>query len=346
MTESRNDPSGQTAPRAISVIDPLAVAMNRLPGILFKPFRASRWFGLGFLLFMTTNVMTGVGVLLAQGGNLVPVLKDVFTEQRLKEATAWYEANLLTFWVILVVGLLVVGGLLTLLSWLRSRGIMMFLHGAATGEGSVPAAWAASRVPGNSLFLWRIVISTAVLLGLLVAVLVLWVGTLVGGVAPGTPNGPPLGVPVWALVVSGALGVLVLITGSIVNVVFDLAIVPMMYIRGERARPAWRRFRRELLPGRFWLFVGYIFFHFGLQIAANTASQFIMICTCCLALVPYLGSVLLLPALLPLALYRLAFYQQFGTEWATLPVEPPPATGTAGDAPPTDPLGGGPVDEA
>jgi hypothetical protein len=45
--------------------------------------------------------------------------------------------------------------------------------------------------------------------------------------------------------------------------------------------------------------------------------------SCCLALVPYLGSVILLPLTVFQRLYPLAFLEQLGPDWQLLPPELP-----------------------
>jgi len=46
--------------------DPLARALDLMVSILFKPFRFGRWFGLGFLFFLSVNLFTPVAVIAAQ----------------------------------------------------------------------------------------------------------------------------------------------------------------------------------------------------------------------------------------------------------------------------------------
>jgi hypothetical protein len=324
--------------KPFSIIDPVGVSINQLVHVLFrKPVPLRAWFGLGFMLFMTTNVLTIVMVVFIQiVVNTIPISSQWFDGEQPDKVMTWYQANLVFFWTTLLVGLLVVGIILTLLSWLRSRGIIMFLHGVATGSGNIPEAWAVSKVPGNAVFLWRILISTLVLLGFLVACLVLWAGVLTS--ASGTLEGELPDIPVWSIVISIVIAALSLIVGSLVNVVFDRVVVPAMYIRSCGARSAFRAVRTELMPGRIWLFIGFVLFQWGLQFASGTALQFIVMLSCCLALVPYLGSVLALPAILPLIAYQLAFYQQFGGKWMSLPVKQPPLASPSGDAPPTMPI--------
>jgi hypothetical protein len=103
-------------------------------------------------------------------------------------------------------------------------------------------------------------------------------------------------------------------------------------------RETWQDLRTELMPGRFWLFVGFALFQIPLQMGTNFAVQVIVLLTCMLAVLPYLGSVLLLPAVFPLVAYRLGFYQQFGAGWQSLPIKAAPPDIVTGEAPPTTPI--------
>ncbi len=328
----------QSEVQPLSLVDPVGVSITQLIRVLFrKPVCLRTWFGLGFMLFLTTNLLGIVVVVLFQiPGLILPALKPWYDDGGVDKVMGWYQDNLVFFWTILLISLLVVGSILTVLSWLRSRGIIMFLHGVATGNGNIPQAWAASRVPGNALFLWRILISTLVLLGFLVACVVLWLGVFSN--ASTTPEGQLPDIPVWSIVLSTVIAILSLVIGAIVNVIFDLVVVPAMYVRACGARAACNAIRNELLPGRFWLFVGFILFQWALQFVSGTALQFIVLASCGLGLVPYIGSVLTLPAIFPLVAYQLGFYQQFGGKWLTLPVEAPPLQRWAGDVPPTMPI--------
>lgn len=339
MSDTHNPHSAsQSQGKPFSVIDPVGVSISQLTRVLFKkPFCLRTWFGLGFMLFLTTNVMNFVPIVLFQiPGLILPGIKPWYDNGGMDEVMSWYQANLVFFWTVLLSTLLFFGVILTVLSWLRSRAIIMFLHGVATGNGNIPQAWAASRVPGNAVFLWRILISTLVLLGFLVACLVLWLGVFSN--ISTTPEGQLPDIPVWSIVLSIVIAVLSLVIGALVNVIFDLVVVPAMYVRNCGARAAFKAIRTELLPGHFWLFVGFVVFQWGLQFASGAALQFIFLFSCGLALVPYLGSVLALPAILPLVAYQLGYYQQFGSKWVTLPVDAPPLGAYFSDSPPTTPI--------
>lgn len=316
----------------VSVTDPLTRALDLMVSILFKPFRFGRWFGLGFLFFLSVNLFTPAAVIAAQF--IVPVIEGFIRNDWGPRMLDWYLGNTVKVWSIGIGALLTLGLLLTLLSWVRSRAIIMFMHGVAASTGNVPEAWAESRVAGNSLFLWRILISTLVLLGILVASLILWLGMLVA--APGSGVGGS-DLPVWAIITASVVAILSLVIGGFINAIVDVVVVPAMYVRRASMGATWRALRAELFPGQFWNFVAFVLFQYVLNIGTQAAIQFILFVTCFIATIPYLGSTLLLPAVIPLVAYRLAFYQQWGGEWISLPVEAPPLDTPVGTVPPTTP---------
>jgi len=315
-----------------SVTDPLTVALERMVRILFKPFRLKTWLGIGFLFFVSINLFQPFFVVASQF--IGPAIDGGVRNDWGPLALDWYQANVLKAWLIGLGVLLVIGAVLTVLSWIRSRGIIMLMHGAASGSGNVPEAWAESRVAGNSLFLWRILISTVTLLGIFVASLVLWLGMLVA--TPGSGVGGS-DLPLWAIITAAAVALLSLLVGLFINTVVDMMVVPAMYIRRAPMKETWAALRAEVFPGQFWNFVGFVLFQYVINIGTQAAVQFLVFLTCCLATIPYLGSTLLLPAVLPIVIYRLAFYQQWGGDWITLPVAPPPPETPSGSAPPTTP---------
>lgn len=334
--------SGSTSDsQRISVVDPVGDALRQMVRVLFKPFRAGSWFGIGFMAFMTTNVL---GILFAIGFQIVanawPLVPEYFDEERTDRILNWYQGNLLFFWAVTIAVLLLLATILVVLSWIRSRGIMMLLHGSATGRGSIPQAWRESRVPGNSLFRWRILMLMLGLVGIVLGGMVLWAASSTSMPADPSAIGPRAGglpkVATSGIILASLIWVCALLVSSLVNGLIDAVLVPAMYVRGCSLVQAFRSIRTELLPGQFWTFVGFIFFQLALAFIVGFAVQIIALATCCLGTMPYIGSVLQLPVVIAYVAYQLAFYQQFGEGWCTLPVTrvagPPP-----GPVPPTSP---------
>src|SRR5207247_5734224 len=117
--------------------------------------------------------------------------------------------------------------------------------------------------------------------------------------------------------------------------------IPVMYRRRCRALDAFFDVSRLILarPGPIIL---YVLFGIVLVLAFLISSTIISCLTCCIAALPYISSVVLLPAFVWLLSFKLLFLRQFGPEydvWAALdasalsaapaepPVQPPPLSG-------------------
>jgi hypothetical protein len=108
--------------------------------------------------------------------------------------------------------------------------------------------------------------------------------------------------------------------------------IPVMYRRRCLAREAFFDVSKLVLaqPGPFIL---YVLFWIVLVLALIATSTIISCLTCCIAGLPYVSSVVLLPAFVWLLAFKLLFLRQFGPEydvWATadfplptLPAVPP-----------------------
>src|SRR4029453_9204503 len=110
--------------------------------------------------------------------------------------------------------------------------------------------------------------------------------------------------------------------------------VPVMYRQRCRAMDAFGQMLRLIAahPGPVLL---YMLFFLVLVIAAGVMSCAVTCATCCIAAIPYVGTVILLPISVTLGAFSLLFLRQFGSEydvWAGLPppeflpvLVPPPA---------------------
>jgi len=74
-------------------------------------------------------------------------------------------------------------------------------------------------------------------------------------------------------------------------------------------------FRDEFLAGRVGAFVLYVLFKIVIGICVGMATLLITCATCCIAALPYIGTVILLPIFVFDRAYPLYFIGQFGHEW-------------------------------
>ena len=121
-----------------------------------------------------------------------------------------------------------------------------------------------------------------------------------------------------------ATAVLLLVVAWI-SLLMDSFVVPLMYRYDEGARAAWARFW-PLPSGQLGSFLAYTVFFIVLAIATGIGLGIAAIGTCCIGLVlmiiPYVGSVVLLPVTITARALGPEFLAQFGPEWAAFPAEP------------------------
>ncbi len=314
-------------PRSISVLDPLTPAMERTKFILFQPFDLGKWFLIGFSAWLAYLGQAGGGGfhvnVATPGGGGAQSFQDM-----LNRAEQWFRDN--TDWLIpVIIGGVIASFLLGLLIlWVSSRGRFMFLNCVARNTGEIAAPWKEYAMEGNSLFLFRIclsVLGSLVLLPLIGVILyqVFWM------------------VKDQAIVRERVITVIVCIAASaLFGIVFGIVgklthdfVVPIMYRRRIKTLAGWAELR-GLLSGAKGATILYLLFGLLLATAVAVIVTLALCFTLCLAALPYLGTVILLPVYVFLRAYSLCFLEQFGEDYrlivpesAPLPSSmPPPPT--------------------
>ena len=295
----------------LSVIQPVSTAIRRTSRILFEPFVLSKWLRLGFCSFL----MGGFSVSGWGGGSPGPDFGTGRSDVQADAVFSWLQANLplaLTVTSFVLVLLVALGLLLT---WLSSRGRFMLLDGVVRNRGAITAPWQDYRREANSLFRFRFVLG---LVSLLFVVLILAAGLVVL-----LPEGLGRALPIrlGVLTVCALALVAWCLATVLISVLLNDFVVPVMYRERLPVLPAWRRVFEGLLrphPGSVAL---YVLARFLLQLLISTLALMTVLLTCCLAALPYLGSVILLPLALFEITYPLAFLAQLGPEWELLPPE-------------------------
>jgi hypothetical protein len=227
-------------------------------------------------------------------------------------------------WIIPVAVLLVllVVALWLLVLWLSSRGKFMFLHCVALDKAEVAEPWSKFAFAANSLFRFRIglgLIGMVLTLPLLVFIVLAILRMVLHGEAD------VAGV-MTAVVLALAL-MLVAVVLAIIRKFNEDFVVPIMFMRGGSCLAAWREFYALLAanPGHFGL---YILFQIVLAIAIGVIVLLAILVTCCCAgclmLLPFVGTVLLLPVLVFKRSYSLYYFAQLGYDvFPVLPPAPP-----------------------
>ena len=303
-------------PQHVSVIAPIARAIERVKIVLFQPFDAGKWFVIGFCAWLAQ---------LVQGGSRAGFNFNTGTARRSAAANVqhWFEQardyamhNL--WWIVPVAAAVVLLGLVVwvLLTWLSSRGQFMFLHCVALNLAAVREPWDKFAREGNSLFVFRLLLglATAVLTLPLVAGIALLVARMVGHGAANASG----------ILAAAGLAMLAMLGWLTRWVIAKLTIdflVPIQFARGGTCRAAWHVLIK-LLSRDVGAFILYFLFQIVLAIAVFALLFAIVLATCCVAgclfALPYLGTVLLLPVLIFWRSYSVCYLAQFGPEYEVL----------------------------
>ena len=322
-----------STPAQVSVIAPIQPAIERAKRLLFQPFDLARWFTIGFCAWLA-----GFG-----GQAHFPWINRQFPFPRgvqTPSTPSWQGAseswervrddvmrNL--GWVLpLAIALACLVAVLgVLVVWLTSRGEFMFLHCVALGRAEVAVPWREHARKAHSLFLFRLalgLIATVIML-LLLATIGVFVFRII------TQGAPPLA-GLLPLIAAG-LGLLVVGLGfAVVGKLTRDFVVPIMFLRGGTTREAWSDLL-ALFAGSFHLLILYLLFQIVLAFAIGVAVLIAVIATCCIAgcllILPYLGTVLLLPVLVFQRAYSLYYLAQLGPQYDLFQTAAPPPVSPA-----------------
>ncbi len=302
-------------PLTVSVIDPIGPTLEKVKMILFKPFDLRKWFVIGFCAWLAF-LGSGGGPGGPGGGGDGVKIKDSSSETRevidqtkefVLENLAWIIPVALIVVVLIIVLWLVV-------TWLSSRGRFMFLHCVAENKAEVSVPWTKFRQQANSLFLFRIVLGliSFAAIGLPCLLAVGLIAIMAAGNIPGV-------IAVLGFVIIGLIVFAISIILFLVSKFTMDFIVPIMFLRTASCVAGWREFLTILSVNKA-RFVLYLLFQIviAIVIGAITSIGFcIGCCLCCvslLLLIPYIGTVILLPLLVFKRAYSLLYLGQFGPE--------------------------------
>ncbi|MFM7313196.1 MAG: hypothetical protein ACKO0M_08530 [Cyanobium sp.] len=286
------------------------MAVLRTKRILWEPFQGSKWLRLGFCAFLMGSApagfISGGSPQSLPGDGTNSALEDIEPEPLL----AWLQQHSLLV-TLLVVSALVVSFLVAvLLTWLSSRGQFMMLDAVIHNRATTLAAWRDYRREANSLFRFRFLLGllTLLVLGLLIGV------PLSIGLADWNAAELSLRLIVVSLI-AVVLLLLWLVAMGLISVLLLDFVAPVMAVRRIPVAAAWNVVIHDVLrphPGAVLL---YLVARGLLSMAIALMAFAVILLTCCLAALPYLGSVLLLPFTVFLMAYPLAFLEQLGPEW-------------------------------
>jgi hypothetical protein len=299
----------------IEVFKPFGEAFELTKKILFQPFNFKKWLIIGFAAFLCGHF--SAGGLNFPFANFNPQPRQNFTPPNLE---AWKP------WLPILIGgfALAIFALIVVFIWLRARGTFIFTDSVVRNRAAIAEPWREYRKEGNSLFFFSL------LLGFGVMILFMLSGAIaVPFLMIGQRQGGAISVLAIAILVLFLLCWIVFVI--FLNVV-GYFMAPVMYIRRCRAVDAFRDVLKLVLSnvGPFVLFCLFgICLVLGMMMIGGIATCL----TCCLAALPYVGTVILLPVFVCLRAFGLRFIRQFGPDydvWAAIPE----ATTTTSEPPP------------
>ena len=312
----------------IEIFKPFEDAFELMKKILFQPFDIRKWFVIGFAAFLASFS----GGFQFHGN---PFSAWSSRNDRQEIASSLHDIgpiNQMDWWVIglIVLCAVIVVALVIVLMWLGARGRFIFTDCIVHNRGAIVAPWKEFRGEGNSFFLFTLLVAlclTALVVGLAL-------GILLPPILRGDHSRPGIGF--WI-----ALGVFLFL---VVGMVFAWALishlmVPIMY--RQRCR-AGRAFSQSIglvsnYPGPILL---YVLFMIVIIIAATIVGCSAICLTCCIAAIPYIGTVILLPIPVTLYGFTLMFLRQFGSDydvWQGIPPLPDAIFSPPGSIPPVPP---------
>jgi hypothetical protein len=323
-------------------------AWERMMIILFRPFDLGKWFVIGFSAFLAGLLQGGNGFNGGSFNNFSNLNKSGGTKDfhynfntgltqfnsNLHHALTGMQLGLIIFVAAIVI--FFVFALVIVLYWLGARGQFLLLDNIVRNRAEIAWPWQAYSRQANSLF-------GIYLLFMLVAFVVI-IPILAIGVLMSLPlfreHRWPEGGEIGGFALLAVLYFGFFFVFTFVVFVFREFGVPLMFRNGLLARPAFMQAMGllRLHPGSVIVFV---LLRIALAIAVAVVS--VITCCCCIGIIPYIGTVAILPALIYVRCFTLDCLAQFGPQYDVWTVDVPPSSpggSTSGLTPiPPPPLG-------
>jgi hypothetical protein len=311
----------------IEIIKPFGDAIELMKKILFQPFDLTKWLVLGFAAFLA-HLSGGTGFNFNVGNWNRPGAsssEEAAAAQHLEQLPHW----LVPLLVVLVPLILI---LVFVLMWIGARGRFIFTDCIVRNRAAIVAPWREFKKEANSYFLFSLLVMLVMLVIIVVAFLPMILPVILHGTSAWPGFAFSLGLIFWLMVVF-----IIAISWMLVS----LLMVPVMYRRRCLAFQAFKEVI-ALISAEPTAIILYLLFLFALSIGIALVACVAICVTCCIAAVPYVGSVILLPIEVFFYAYTLLFLRQFGPDydvWAGIPqAAPPPVPPPAPPAAPPPPL--------
>ena len=302
----------------IEIFKPFGESFELMKKILFQPFDLKKWLVIGFAAWLANLGAGGGGI-----GNFNYPDNRREGAQKFNETIGQIPQPVLITGICVLICVVLL--LIVLFAWLRARGRFIFVDCIVRNRAAIVEPWKEFRAEGNSFFLFSLLVVLVVVPVIVIAGLVLIVPFI-----PGRDQAEP-GVAFW---IGISLTAFISVCLIFVWALASQLMVPIMYRQRCRARVAFAQ-AVDLVSSHPGPILLYVLFFMLLAVAMVMISCAVTCATCCIAAIPYVGTVILLPIPVTLGAFSLLFLRQFGPDydvWAGfMPPEflpmlmPPPA---------------------
>jgi hypothetical protein len=283
----------------IEIFKPFGEAFELTKKILSQPFSFEKWLVIGFAAFLTYLSGGGFTGFRFPGNNrwinqVSPQAGDI---------RSFFDQLGPMWWSLIGFGALMLFAIIVALTWVRARGHFVFIDCIVRNRGAIVQPWKEYRMEGNSYFLF--------LLWFMLAIFVLVIAIVAMAVVPMLIIGKHHD---NGLVFLPLLLLILIFPLIFIAVTLGQFVAPLMYRRRCRAWPAVTDLL-SLLGNYLGIFVLYFLFSIVLGVAIAVTAMIATCLTCCIAAIPYVGTVILLPIYVFMQSFSLLFLRQFGADY-------------------------------
>ena len=282
----------------IEIFKPFGEAFELMKKILFQPFDLKKWLVIGFAVWLANLGAGGGG-----GGTFHYPDNEREEAHKLNETIGQIPQPVLITGICVLICVVLL--LIVLFAWLRARGRFILVDCIVRNRAAIVEPWKEFRAEGNSFFLFSLVVVLA-----LIAVMVIAGLALIVPFIPWSDHAHPS----MAFWIGLSVFVFTAICLAFVWALISQLMVPIMYRQRCRARLAFAQAVDLVIsdPGPILL---YVLFLLLLAVAVFMISCAVTCATCCIAAIPYVGTVILLPIPITLGAFSLLFLRQFGPDY-------------------------------
>jgi len=286
----------------IRFLQPLSRAWDRMVAILFRPFEPVTWLVLAFAAWLAG--LGGGGGTGSTVGNSVDM--DGLGRGWIPGGGGSWGHLFDRLWALpfLALAVLVLIAIAVAILWVSSRAKLVWLESAVLGRAAIVEPWTRLGRLGDSLFLWRLGFTIVV-----IVVAVILAGVIIGPAALLHDSHVLDGLSFAAIFLGVLFACVLAASAAVIALLLDAFVVPIMYRFQLTTTEAWKALLPWLrsMPGPFVLFA---LFTLMLAVLFGVLYTVVILLTCCLAALPYVGTLLLLPFWLTWRLFTLEFLAQ------------------------------------